>query len=117
MLVLSDEPKALVLAAEKLIETSPNIANLFSVDRLAFQLADYIRELRSKPSDEITFIGTAGFYIFRLNDDGVEEIKVMLDMADFYRYAADDVTQQFIKQEGPMVYDESCPAEWIDEDA
>lgn len=116
MLILSDEPKALVLAAEKLIDTCPNIARLFSVDMLAFQLADYIRELRTRPEEHITFIGTAGFYIFRLHDDGVEEIKLMLDMADFYRYADDEATQQFIKQEGPTTYDESCPQEWIDED-
>lgn len=114
MLVLSDEPKALVLAAERLIELSSNIARLYTVDTLAFQLNDYIAELRR--SEDTRYIGTAGFYVFIFKDEGVEEVRLMLDVADFYRYDEDPQTQQFVKQDGPYAYDESCPPEWREED-
>ena len=117
MIILSDEPKTLVLAAERLLDIDANIRTQYTIDELAFRLNDYIRELREK-GDNGGFIGTSGFYIFYFKDaDGYEEVRLMLGIADFYRYPDDPATQQFIHKEGGTVYDESCPAEWVEEDA
>jgi len=117
MIILSDEPKTLVLAAERLINLSANIRSQYSIDELAFRLNDFIRELRSAKVSG-GFIGTSGFYIFYyLDEDGVEEIKVVLSVSDFYLYPDDSESQQFVMTDSSApVYDESCPSEWLETD-
>lgn len=118
MIVLSDEPKAIILAAERLRDLDANIRNLYTVDRLAFQINDYIRDLRTEFPESGSYIGTAGFYIFRYVDaDGTEEIRVVLSITDFHNYPdPGEPSQQFHHNDGPWVYDESVPDEWRDED-
>ena len=110
MLVLSDEPKALVHAAERLLDLSPNIRKNFTIDELAFRLNDYIRELRATGN---IYIGTSGFMVYRFEDEGHEEVSIMLNVCDFNQYdAPGEVSQQFLHDGSKWSYDESCPEEW-----
>lgn len=116
MIVLSDEPKAIVLAAERLIALDRNIANQYSVDQLAFLINDFIRSLRTEFEDTGSYMGTSGFYVFRyVDEDGAEELRVVLSITDFHTYS-DEPSQQFHHNDGPWIYDESVPAEWREED-
>lgn len=116
MLVLSDEPKAIVAAAERLMDLDANIRNLFTIDTLAFRINDYMMELR-KRNMHGGFIGTAGFTVMYWNwtEDG-EEFNIFLNIGAFHRSNKDEPTQQFVDNDGPWQYDESCPPDWRDDE-
>lgn len=116
MIVLSDEPKAIVLAAERLLNLDANIRKLFTIDELAFQINEFISELRTKHTDSGSFIGTAGFTVFRyfFPEEG-EHLIVALTITDFHK-APNEPTQQFHHNDGPWTYDESVPDEWREDD-
>lgn len=114
MIVLSDEPKAIVLSAARLLDLDANLRKLFTIDELAFKINEFIKELRDM-GDEHGYMGTAGFYLFRYVHEGIEELMLVLSITEFHIYP-DEPTQQFHHNDGPWVYDESVPDEWREED-